>query len=147
MFGRCLTSVWVYINTKSLIPTTSPYEVPAVHVHVNTSKAIYTITSVIILIKSNLLKDYFAYSSLDVDIVIPKSKNNKKPVQTKGLLLGCNRHVIHSIDLLFCDWQIQNLFKGIYLSKALTCMPFFRYKQKCFFIKETDTFEQLIHLT
>ena len=31
--------------------------------------------------------------------------------------------------------------KGIYLSKALTCMNFFLYKQKMlFFIKETETF-------
>ena len=34
--------------------------------------------------------------------------------------------------------------KGIYLSKALTCMKFFLYKQKCFFIKETDTFGHIV---
>ena len=33
-----------------------------------------------------------------------------------------------------------NTFKGIYLSKALTYTKFVLYKQKCFFIKETDTF-------
>ena len=34
--------------------------------------------------------------------------------------------------------------KGIYLSKALTCMKFFLYKQKCFFIKETDIFGHIV---
>ena len=36
------------------------------------------------------------------------------------------------------------LFKAIYLSKALTCMNFFLYKQKCFFIKEKDTFGHIV---
>ena len=35
-------------------------------------------------------------------------------------------------------------FKEIYLSKALTCMKFFLYKQKCFFIKETDSFGHIV---
>ena len=36
-------------------------------------------------------------------------------------------------------------FRRIYLSKALTCMKFFLYKQKkCFFIKETDTFGHIV---
>ena len=33
---------------------------------------------------------------------------------------------------------------GIYLSKALTCMISFLYKQKMFFIKETDTFSYIV---
>ena len=37
-----------------------------------------------------------------------------------------------------------HIFKGIYLSKALTCMKFFWYEQKCFFIKETDTFGHIV---
>ena len=47
----------------------------------------------------------------------------------------------------------RQLLKGICLSKALTCMKFFLYKQKKFlFIKETNTlatlmYEQFIHLT
>ena len=36
------------------------------------------------------------------------------------------------------------LIKGIYLSKALTCMNFFLYKQKMLFIKETDTFGHIV---
>ena len=32
------------------------------------------------------------------------------------------------------------MFKGILLSKALTCMKCFLYKQNGFFIKETNTF-------
>ena len=44
------------------------------------------------------------------------------------------------------------LIKEIYLSNTHTCMKFFLYKQKCFIIKETDTFghivdEHFIHLT
>ena len=36
-------------------------------------------------------------------------------------------------------------FKVVYLSKALTCMKFFLYKQKMlFFIKETDTFGHIV---
>ena len=36
---------------------------------------------------------------------------------------------------------IENIrVKGIYLSKALTCMECFLYKQKLLFIKEADTF-------
>ena len=34
--------------------------------------------------------------------------------------------------------------KGIYLSKALTCIKFFLYKQKMLFIKETDTFGHIV---
>ena len=34
--------------------------------------------------------------------------------------------------------------KGIYLSKALTCMKFFLYIQKCFLFKETDTFGHIV---
>ena len=42
--------------------------------------------------------------------------------------------------------------KEILLSKALTCMNFFLYKQKCFCVMETDPlavllYEQFIHLT
>ena len=33
-----------------------------------------------------------------------------------------------------------DIFKGIYLSKALTFMKISLYKQNCSFIKETDTF-------
>ena len=36
------------------------------------------------------------------------------------------------------------LLKEIYLSKALTCMKFFLYKQKLLFIKETDTFGHIV---
>ena len=39
------------------------------------------------------------------------------------------------------------MIKGIYLSKALTCMKFFLYKQKCFFIKGTDTFGHIVVCT
>ena len=36
-------------------------------------------------------------------------------------------------------------FRGIYLSKALTCMKIFLNKQKLlFFIKETDTFGHIV---
>ena len=38
------------------------------------------------------------------------------------------------------DWQ----YKGILLSKALTCMKFFLYKQKRLFIKETDIFGHIV---
>ena len=38
----------------------------------------------------------------------------------------------------------QEALKGIYLSKALTCMIFFLYKQKMLFIKETDTFGHVV---
>ena len=52
-------------------------------------------------------------------------------------------------------WSIKNsgeILKGIYLSKALTCMKIFLYKQELLFVKETDTlatllYEFLIHLT
>ena len=36
------------------------------------------------------------------------------------------------------------MLTGIYLSKALTCMQFFLYKQKLFFIRETDTFGHIV---
>ena len=36
------------------------------------------------------------------------------------------------------------IFKEIYLSKGLTCMKFFLYKQNAFFIKETDTFGHIV---
>ena len=36
------------------------------------------------------------------------------------------------------------IVKGIYLSKALTWMIFFLYKQKLRFIKETDTFSHIV---
>ena len=45
--------------------------------------------------------------------------------------------------IIKCLW-IEIQLKGIYLSKALTCMKFFLYKQKCFFIKETDTFGHIV---
>ena len=35
-------------------------------------------------------------------------------------------------------------FKGIYLSKALTCMNFSCINKKCFFIKEMDTFGHIV---
>ena len=35
-------------------------------------------------------------------------------------------------------------FKGIYLSKALTCMKFSCINKNCFFIKETDTFGHIV---
>ena len=38
-----------------------------------------------------------------------------------------------------------SLLKGIYLSKALTCMKMFLYKQEyCFFVKEMDTFGHIV---
>ena len=40
--------------------------------------------------------------------------------------------------------QGYNLYKGIYLSKALTCMKFFLYKQELLFVKETDTFGHIV---
>ena len=36
------------------------------------------------------------------------------------------------------------LLKGIYLSKALTCMKIFLYKQELLFVKETDTFGHIV---
>ena len=36
------------------------------------------------------------------------------------------------------------VFKGIYLSKALTCMKFFMNKQELLFVKETDTFGHIV---
>ena len=53
---------------------------------------------------------------------------------------------------LFCSVSVCVSYSGdIYLSKALIYMKLFLYKQKCFFIKETDIFghivEQFIHLT
>ena len=35
-------------------------------------------------------------------------------------------------------------FKGIYLSKALTCMKIFLNKQELLFVKETDTFSHIV---
>ena len=35
-------------------------------------------------------------------------------------------------------------YKGIYLSKALTCMKIFLYKQELLFVKETDTFGHIV---
>ena len=35
-------------------------------------------------------------------------------------------------------------FKEIYLSKALTCMKIFLYKQELLFVKETDTFCHIV---
>ena len=35
-------------------------------------------------------------------------------------------------------------FKGIYLSKALTCMKIFLYKKELLFVKETDTFGHIV---
>ena len=35
-------------------------------------------------------------------------------------------------------------FKRMYLLKALTFIKFLLYKQKCFFIKETDTFGRIV---
>ena len=42
--------------------------------------------------------------------------------------------------------KMRNEVNGIYLSKALTCMNFFLYKQKnvVFFIKETHTFDHIV---
>ena len=37
-----------------------------------------------------------------------------------------------------------NAFKGMYLSKALTCMKCFLYKQNLLFIKEKDTFGHIV---
>ena len=37
-----------------------------------------------------------------------------------------------------------SIVKGIYLSKALTLINFFLYKQKMFFNKETDTFGHIV---
>ena len=48
------------------------------------------------------------------------------------------------------DWRLRVIkgysyqLKGVYLSKALTCMNFFLYKKICFFIKETDTFGHIV---
>ena len=39
---------------------------------------------------------------------------------------------------------LDRLFKGIYLSKALTCMKIFLYKQELLFVKETDTFGHIV---
>ena len=49
-------------------------------------------------------------------------------------------------NLYICvSYQVEiKMVKGIYLSKALTCMIFFRYKQKMLFIKETDTFGHIV---
>ena len=42
-------------------------------------------------------------------------------------------------------WPILVLIvEGICLSKGLTCMKFFLYKQNLLFIKETDTFGQSV---
>ena len=43
-----------------------------------------------------------------------------------------------------CNISSRGELKWIYLSKALTCMKVFLYKQKCFFIKETDTFGHIV---
>ena len=47
-----------------------------------------------------------------------------------------------SITTDILEWP--RLLKEIYLSKALTCMNLFLYKQKCIFIKETDTFGHIV---
>ena len=50
-----------------------------------------------------------------------------------------------SVDLAHCEIVHVKSVKGIYLSKALTCMKFFLYKRKMlFFIKETDTFGYIV---
>ena len=53
--------------------------------------------------------------------------------------------------IIKCIW-IEIQLKGIYLSKALTCMNFFLYKQKCFLSRRriplgTLLYEHFIHLT
>ena len=40
--------------------------------------------------------------------------------------------------------QLWSSVKGIYLSKALTCMKIFLYKQELLFVKETDTFGKIV---
>ena len=37
-----------------------------------------------------------------------------------------------------------SLLKGIFLSKALTCVKLLLYKQNCFSIKETDIFGHIV---
>ena len=74
-------------------------------------------------------------------------QNNK--IIVKSLLSMSSPAFIASIN--FTD-TVQDVLKGILLSKALTCMKSFLYKQNWLFIKETDTFghivvRTIIHLT
>ena len=43
-----------------------------------------------------------------------------------------------------CECTYLRKYKGIYLSKALTCMKYFLYKQKLLFVKEKDTFGHIV---
>ena len=52
-------------------------------------------------------------------------------------ILGFETYELH-----FCTMRLY--IKGIYLSKALTCMIMFLYKQKLLFVKETDTFCHIV---
>ena len=42
------------------------------------------------------------------------------------------------------DLPHYNPMEVIRCRRAVTCMKFFLYKQKCFLIKETDTFERIV---
>ena len=39
---------------------------------------------------------------------------------------------------------MDSCLKGIYLSKALTCIEIFLYKQELLFVKEMDTFGHIV---
>ena len=53
------------------------------------------------------------------------------------------KYNLNHFGKLKCSLQ-KLAFKGIYLSKPLTCMKLLLYKQKCVFIKETDTFGHVV---
>ena len=90
------------------------------------------------------------------DIIVLDFKNNDKRKFWKVIRhFVKNNNSSSSIPPLCStlpNGELQCHFKGIYLSKALTCMKISCINKICFFVKETIPlatllYEQLIHLT
>ena len=58
--------------------------------------------------------------------------------------LHCIDYYLSFSAIIHDNYTFSILIKGILLSKALTCMKIFLYKQKRLFIKETDTFGHIV---
>ena len=62
--------------------------------------------------------------------------NRNKCLTSKLLKQGHRYHKLHKAISKFYNQHSELLVKGIYLSKALTCMTFFLYKQKNVFLSK-----------
>ena len=62
---------------------------------------------------------------------------------------GPDNYILVFIAPAYCQsvtsvYVVLERFKGIYLSKALTCMEFSCINKNCVFVKETDTFGHIV---